>query len=326
MIKAANHFKLGLFVILAIIATIATAAGLGAAQLKHETVAYYTYFNESVQGLEVGAPVKFRGVTIGIVSAIEIGPDRRHVEVVADLFVQDIRRMGLTEGPHASDSSERVRFNVPAELRAQLGSQGITGVKYLNIDYFDPVQNPAESLPFQTPENYIPAATSLFKNLEDTVVKALDQVPEMSDAILNVVTKIDAMLDELQQQEVPHNFAVAIGNANLALQDLRKILKNTDDQKLPAKASKALDNLDVAVTKLNRVLGRMDGDDGLVASATRATNSLGNLGKTANGTVRGADETLQSLGEAAEAIKDLAETLERDPDMLLKGRAKEKRR
>jgi paraquat-inducible protein B len=118
MAAPTNHYKLGLFVILGIAATIATAFALGARSMQKETVTYYTYFNESVQGLDPGSPVKFRGVTIGHVKAIEIAPDHRHVEVVEDLDVADIKRLGLTERGNA----KKARFNIPPDMRAQLGS------------------------------------------------------------------------------------------------------------------------------------------------------------------------------------------------------------
>ncbi|MDF2698350.1 MAG: Paraquat-inducible protein, partial [Labilithrix sp.] len=70
MAAPTNHFKLGLFVLLAFAAVIATLITLGAWSMRKDSVQYHTYFNESVQGLDVGAPVKFRGVTIGFVSGI----------------------------------------------------------------------------------------------------------------------------------------------------------------------------------------------------------------------------------------------------------------
>ena len=92
-----NHFKLGLFVILSFGAMVAAGVTLGTNAIKKDTTKYHTYFNESVQGLDVGSPVKFRGVTIGAVSSIEVAPDHRHVDVIEELDAKEIKRMGLTE-------------------------------------------------------------------------------------------------------------------------------------------------------------------------------------------------------------------------------------
>ena len=163
MAAPTNYFKLGLFVILSFSAAGVAATALGAAALRKDTTIYHTYFNESVQGLDVGAPVKFRGVTIGKVSRIEIAPDHRHVDVVEELDVKDIRRLGLEEKD--SRPLKHAKFHVPSDLRAQLGSQGVTGVKFVSIDFFDPATNPPPTLPFTPRENYIPASPSLILSM-----------------------------------------------------------------------------------------------------------------------------------------------------------------
>jgi phospholipid/cholesterol/gamma-HCH transport system substrate-binding protein len=323
MTSPTNHFKLGLFVIF-VIGIIVTSAGvLGARTAKKETILYHTYFNESVQGLDVGAPVKFRGVDIGVVSAIEIGPDHRHVDVVMEL--DDIERMGLTEKhEHAVLERKPTRFYVPSDLRAQLASQGITGVKFLLIDYFNEVQNPVPALPFAANENYIPAAVSLFKNLEDSMVQALDELPKVMEKLTSIMGNIDGAIAELRAKQLPDKIVKVVENADKALGDLRFFMKDMNQAQIPAKVSKALVNADEAVTKMNSVLKRVDGDKGLVASAHRATDSFGDVGKSANGSIKTLDDTLRDLSEAAQAMRDLAEALEKDPDMLLKGRSPKK--
>ncbi|MDF2697869.1 MAG: Paraquat-inducible protein, partial [Labilithrix sp.] len=77
-------------------------------------------------------------------------------------------------------------------------------------------------------------------------------------------------------------------------------------------------------TKMNAVLDRVDGDDGLITSIRRASDAFGTFGRGAGSTTRELDQTLREVREAAESIRVLTEALERDPDMLLKGRAKAK--
>src|SRR3954471_13170582 len=113
MAAPTNHYKLGLFVLLGFVAAVAAAILLGVATTRKDTVKYHSYFNESVQGLDLGSPVKFRGVTIGFVSAIEIAPDHRMVDVVSELDVTDIKRMGLTE---AGSKHGKDMFAIPPDL------------------------------------------------------------------------------------------------------------------------------------------------------------------------------------------------------------------
>jgi ABC-type transporter Mla subunit MlaD len=319
MAAPSNHVKLGLFVVLAFAAAIATATFLGWRALHHETISYYTFFNESVQGLDVGSPVKFRGVTIGTVAAIEIAPDHRHVQVKNDIVIGDIERLGLAvENEH----DKKTRFAVPPEMRAQLGSQGLTGVKFVAIDFFDPKTNPPPDLPFPPPRNYIPAAASLMKNLEDSVLKAMDRLPELTDATVKVMGRIDRMVAVLEDQDAMGTTVKAMRHADEVLADLDKTIKSIDRQKLPEKAGSTIDDLKVAIGKMNKVLDRIDGETGLVASAQKSIVTFGDVGRNANGATRDLDDTLREVREAASAIRELANSLNRDPDMLLKGRAK----
>lgn len=319
MFSPTNYFKIGLFVLLGMAAAFATAVAFGANQVKRETLAYYTYFNESVQGLDLGSPVKYRGVTIGTVARVEIAPDRRHVQVAAELDMESVRRLGLAETPMNEASPSR--FAVPPELRTQLQSQGITGLKFLALDFFNPETNPPPELPFQTPENYIPAAPSLIKSLEDSLTRAADSLPLMAGQISSSLKRIDLMLEDLQKDNLAGKTVVTLENVNGAVTDIRDTLKRIDQAKIPEKAAGTLAKVDAAATRLDAVLRRVDGDNGLVASATRATDAFGDVGRSAHGTTRELDTTLREFREAINAVRDLVESLDRDPDMLLKGRS-----
>ncbi len=323
MFSTTNYFKIGLFVLLGLAAAFATAVAFGANRVERRTLVYTTYFNESVQGLDLGSPVKYRGVTIGTVAAIEIAPDRRHVQVGAELDLESIRRLGLTETspPGEADS---VRFSVPPELRTQLQSQGITGMKFLAIDFFEIETTPLPELPFQTPTNYIPAAPSLMKNLEDSIVRAADSLPAMGEQISSALNHIDVMLGQLQDENLAEKTVATLANMNDMLADLQGTVKGINQAKIPEKAASTLAKMDVAVSRLDGVLLRFGGDDGLVASATRATDAFGEVGRGAHGTTREIDATLREFREALEAVRDVFESLDKEPDMLIKGRAGKK--
>lgn len=318
MAAPTNHFKLGLFVLLAVAAAVASTIIIGAQHMKKDTLKYHTYFNESVQGLDVGSPVKFRGVTIGYVSAIEIAPDHRHVDIVEELDVVDIKRLGLGE----KGSGVKTRFHIPPDLRAQLGSQGITGVKFIAIDFFDPKSMPMPVLPFTPGENYIPSAPSMMKSLEDTITKAMDKLPELVDAVVAIMSRVDRMVAQLEKDDVTGKAASTLSHADQVLTDLHHTIGTIDQAAIPEKAADTLKDVSKAVAKLNNVLDQVDGPNGLLASVRRTSDAFGTFGKGAGSTTRELDQTLREVREAAESVRLLSDTLERDPDMLLKGRAK----
>jgi phospholipid/cholesterol/gamma-HCH transport system substrate-binding protein len=314
-----NHWKLGLFVVVGVVLSLVTITFLGAESLKKQVVSYQSDFDESVQGLEVGSPVKFRGVSVGSVSAIGIAPDRRHVVVTSELAIADLSDLGLSVG-----KGDRSRLRVPADLRMQVVSQGITGVKFLLIDFFDIKENPPPDLPFPVPDNYIPAAVSMMKNLEDAVVRAVNRMPEIADGIVLIMDKVNHLLDEVQGGQLLQNGAATLTRANQVLAALQRAIDDSHVGMLSNRAEGALVLLDETLTRSNALLARLDGDKGLMASAQRASNAVGDVAVDARGLGPELEETLRDVQEFTAAIQRVADALERDPDMLLKGRARSK--
>jgi phospholipid/cholesterol/gamma-HCH transport system substrate-binding protein len=329
MSAPSNHWKLGLFVVVGVGAFLGMLVFLGTQGLQKETVRYKTYFDESVQGLDVGSPVKFRGVTIGNVSQIDIAPDRRHVEVDSDIIVSKLVSLRLVDTAPKKrvlrlGEKALVTLAIPPDLRMQLGSAGITGVKYIAIDFFDVKTNPAPDLPFPLPENYVPAAPSTMKNLEDAIVKAVDRFPEVADQLVAVMQQVNLLLGEVNHEKLPARASATLGRAGEVLATLQGAIKDANLGKLSGEADKAIAGLNVAVTRLSDVLERIDGDQGLVASARRATDSIGDLAGGAKGLGSELEDTLRDVREAVDSIQRLADSLDTDSDMLLKGRAKGK--
>ena len=309
MSAASTHFKLGIFTVLAMVTLLAVAFGLGWRGVgKSDTVRFHTYFDETVQGLEIGSPVKYRGVSIGSVAEIQIAPDRKHVDVALALDTAETRRLGLAERK--------------PEVRTALGTQGITGVKFIDIDLFDPKTSPPPQLSFRPAENYIPARPSFMKGLEDNLELVSQRLPELVDTTVATLQRIEVILVDFHDQRIPDRMAKAVNNIDGAVTDMRQLLKHFDGARIPDKTAAAIDNLGDALDKVNAMLESVAGDGGLVASTQRATDSVGDLGRTTSRSAARLDRTLRDLDEAAVAIRGLANAIDRDPDMLVKGRAK----
>lgn len=303
-----NHWKLGLFVVAGFIAVVATVLLLGARSLEKESVRYNSYFDESVQGLDVGSPVKFRGVTIGSVAAIAVAEDHRHVEVSCDLAVKVLNSLGLSV---EKAKGLKTKMDIPPDLRVQLGSSGITGVKFILIDFFNPADYPPLELPFGVPENYIPAAPSVMKNLETSVVHAVDRFPELAEQLVIVLARVDKVVGGLEAQNIPAHVATTLSSLDQVLKDVHA----ADPGKLSRQAQENLKNL-------NDVLARLGGDKGLAASARRTSDAMGSMAQNANHVGPALEETMRDVQSAAQSIQRLADSLDLDPDMLIKGRAK----
>jgi paraquat-inducible protein B len=312
-----NHWKVGALVVAGFVLTLVTILVLGAESLKKESVSYVTYFDESVQGVEIGSPVKFRGVTVGTVSSIDVAPDKRHVKITSDLALKDLDDLGLSVG-----KGKDRKISVPPDLRMQLASQGITGVKFLQIDFFNVKDNPLPELSFPVPSNYIPAAVSTMKNLEDAVVHAVDRLPEVADAIMHIAGRADGLLDEITSEKLPENLGMTLKQLDRLLATVQRSVNGLETEKLSATAEATLHNLNASIDGMNRIFARLDGEKGLLASAQRASNSMGDMATSARGLGPELEETLRDVQEAIASIQTVADALVRDPDMLLKGRSK----
>jgi phospholipid/cholesterol/gamma-HCH transport system substrate-binding protein len=315
-----NHWKVGALVVVGVILTLVTILVLGAQSLKKESVRYVTYFDESVQGVEIGSPVKFRGVTVGTVSAINIAPDKRQVKITSDLALTDLDDLGLSVG-----KGRNRKISVPDDLRMQLASQGITGVKFLQLDFFRIKDNPLPQLSFPTPPNYIPAAVSTMKNLEDAIVHAVDRLPEVADAVVSIAGRVDALIDEVQAEKLPQNVGAVLLHLNQVLAIISSSVNGLHTDKLSTEAQMALVSLNTTIQNMNSMLSRLNGDKGLVASAQRASNSLGDMATSARGLGPELEETLRDIQDMISSMQTIADALIRDPDMLLKGRSRVKK-
>jgi paraquat-inducible protein B len=296
-----THFKLGLLTIVAIAAMLAAVVVLGLHRSGAPTVTYHTYFDESVQGLGTGSPVKFRGVLIGSVASISIAPDGRYVDVTYSLDDETARRLHI-ESP-------------PAEVRARLNTQGLTGVKFIDIDFFP--YAPVQTLPFSPAPRTIAAQPSLLKGVETAIDTVGQRVPDLIESATTAVAQLQHVLDDIDRAAIPQRIASMVDTAKGIVVDARRVVA-------PARALIA--NVDAAVTKAHTMFDRINGDQGLVAAAHEAIKTADNVGRRALGSTDEIDRTMRDIGEAAQALRDLLDELERDPDMIVKGRAKAKGR
>ena len=229
-------------------------------------------------------------VTIGAVGNIDVAPDHRHVEVTSELRKAVLTRLGLdvAAGPFNPDATKKLEQAI--DLRAQLAAAGVTGVKFLQLDFFTVAENPPPELPFPVPKNYIPATSSTMKDLEDTVVRAMSALPEITSQVTRILGRIDLLVSGLSESKLTTELPATLS-----------VLRET-------------------VTRLNGLLARMDGDEGLLHSLQRASNAVGDTARTADGLGGQLDDTLRSVQEAAKSVRKFASALEQEPDMLVKGR------
>jgi ABC-type transporter Mla subunit MlaD len=280
-----NHWKLGLFVVTGLSIGLLAVFWLGLRRLNRDSVSTVTYFDESVQGLDVGSPVKFRGVTLGTVAAITVAPDHRHVEVWMKIYTDELRRMGF-----AADRQ------LDPILRPQLASAGITGVKFVQFDMFPPERYPVPELEFAPPGRYyVPAVPSTLKSLEEVANEFLGKLPKLTDQLGDTLAEAKKSLRMLTEvgnwvRSDESGLKRTVASFDDAARTLKQAIHDAELAQTTGSVRSAATSVDTAAVKLGGQSGQLE-------------------------------ETLVSLREALEAVRALAARLERDPSALVRGRA-----
>src|ERR1700688_601613 len=139
MEQSKRYTRLGVFVIASVSVLAAVLFALGGRDLFQHTFIFETYFNNSVAGLELGAPVRFRGVPLGQVSEIltsmatyesDVPLDKRREYIV-------VRAKVNLSANEAEQLKRDIAQLVKKGLRAQTQLAGVPGQQYLSIDFFD---------------------------------------------------------------------------------------------------------------------------------------------------------------------------------------------
>src|SRR5665647_54279 len=182
MAKQANRMMIGGFVVLAVIIMADSLVVFGSGKFFKKTNTYILYFNESIKGLSVGAPVLFQGVPVGSVSSITLQADLVTMKTQIPILIE------LEPDKWKVRTGERVPRKVAEKLiemglRAELVMQSfITGQLMIELDFLP--QKGVCYAPGQIDKDYkdyivIPTCAStserLAKALGDMDLKAIEK-------------------------------------------------------------------------------------------------------------------------------------------------------
>jgi len=226
MNRQAHYFRIGVFVIAAMALALAGLMLLGLREMGQPRVFLETYINESVQGLDIGSPVKHRGVKIGEVASIDfvdnVYPTKHRyvlVRVSAPMNKEHLR--------HERNLRATVEEDVKDGLRVRLASQGVTGLAYLESDYYDPLKYPPLEIDWKPEFIYVPSA------------------PSRITVIVNSLENIFNRLQDTDFERTVNNVNVLITNVNVLVAGLSPIIRNLD--RMPSIIATNVEHLSVSL-------------------------------------------------------------------------------
>ena len=181
--NSATYAKIGLVVVVATLAIVASLIYLGGFRGREDVVEAETYCDRSVSGLSVGSAVNFRGVKLGEVSAIGFVGDVYNV-VGKDnqrIYIQmKFPRQNLESRDDEGIAPEfLIKYLVEEySVRATVTASGITGLSRIELDMVENAKEP-EPLSWTPRSIYIPSAPSLLDGFSDSATKVMNQINKM---------------------------------------------------------------------------------------------------------------------------------------------------
>jgi paraquat-inducible protein B len=323
MSMRANPTAIGLFMIGGTLLAVLGIAVLASATWFSKQSTFISYFTESVNGLEVGAPVKFQGVLVGRVTdlLIQIESVDKTFQVPVQYEI-DLTRLTSQAGTFVQlDDPLVLREQIADGLRAQLQMESIvTGQLYIELAYrSDPGPAELEARVTQYPE--IPTTPS--------VVAAFGtQAGSLVGDVLTILFRVNEMLEAVNMEELNRS-VVASAQAVERLADSEEI--RTAFAQVPeisAKLNSTMSEIELLVASLGGAVGPLQQQmEGTHAEVVLTLHSMRQMVEESRGMLTPdsgigyqMEGAMISLQAAAEALRSLSVSLERNPDMLLRGR------
>ncbi|WP_043585702.1 MlaD family protein [Geminisphaera colitermitum] len=325
---------IGFFVLGAVALGAIALLSFGSVNLFNKPPRFVVYFNESIQGLDIGSPVKIRGMRIGRVADVQI----RHVpgshqSLVAVICEINRDKVTSTRGVTSKDEpGEGVRRLINDGLRAQLGILGLaTGMLYVELDFLDPVANPAVLHPeLDSPYQEIPAVPSAIAQIQTNLSDILNQFKDVKFG--DMANDVQKLIAELRIQFEKADISGLIGSVTQAAQSVHNLADSPDVKETLASIKHASARLSGLLDDVGKNLDPLTAD--AEKTLVEARSALKEFATTAASTRQFLDNqqtlgveagsALLRLGRAADAISRLADFLERNPTALLTGRPPEK--
>ncbi len=350
MSKQANKTTIGVFVVGAVVLAVAAIVVFGSGKFFVKTELFVAYFQGSVKGLRIGAPVVFRGVKIGEVTQMRIYSLREDMSVeIPVIFKVDpgsINRIG----PPVESYEQQMDALIKMGLRAQMESQSfVTGQKMINIDFYPDTPLRllgAKGIDLGEGIQEIPT----IQTFQQEIGKTIEEVPigELANSLRNSLKGIESFVTSEELAKSLHYFKQTLkdardlvrhaderidplfANVEQTLKDAQAVLRNVDSQIDPLAGSikRTSDDARKLVNNVNQRVKPIQAD------LAKTTKSLRSALETAEGAIEEMDGIVSENSEfryqldiflreitlMARSLRSFADYLERNPDALIRGK------
>ena len=316
-----NPTLAGSFVLGALVLIIAALLSLRSCHILYKTGRFVAYFNESVQGLDVGSAVKLRGVRAGRVVSIQVHYDansrQSQVAVVAEL---DQNVISDSAGKMIKTTDRATLQSLIDEgLRAKIDLVGITGLQFVELDFFDPQQFPTPPLEGETAYPVVPTLRSGMSELVANLSKVANNLNKVDFAGLS--HELQTLLASANQQVGAVDLKTMVAKVTAAAESIETLASSDEAKAAFGNLNKTATDVQGLVAKLNTQVEPVSAE--LVRSLHSFRDAAESVEKLLGPQSGLGDETIKTLRqitETAASLQELADFLERNPNALITGK------
>lgn len=316
-----------MFVMAASIIAVAAVMVFGAAKFFSRTENFISFFSESVNGLDVGAPLKYKGVKIGKVEGIFISSSKNIKESsVSVVYSIDIDQLRRKTGTDFKDYSDWMDEQIAEGLRAKLNYQSIvTGMLYIELDFIADKGEKYDLKYGGTRFKEIPTAKSGLSELAKGFEKTMADVAKIDFAAIgqnvhSAIVKVNEKLDGIDAKAISDS-------AVSALKGVDELARNKDVAESIKKLDALLSDSDALVNDARAELKKFS------ASGTSIMARLDEVLRNVNSIVAPQSPfryqiavLLKTMNESMSYISNFTDYLQRNPNSLLRGKDNSKRK
>jgi phospholipid/cholesterol/gamma-HCH transport system substrate-binding protein len=321
MARKTSKFMIGLFVTVGVVIGMIAIVWLGASKYFEKGATYVTYFDESVQGLQLDSAVKYRGVEVGRVEKIRVAPDNTLIEVVMKIDLKG---------------------KIERDDVAQLKAAGITGIVFVELSRKDPGEpDLSPKITFASEYPIISSKPSDIKQLLtgiDNVIQSLkkidaegisDQVKSTLKVLESTVAGLNSVVGSVEKTLGAGKLEETVGEVKNTLLKLQDFVSEVQKELQALNLGKTGSNIESATARLDKIMnsGEVEAILGEAKDAAKKVNQLAEgLDKRSLEITNNIRATSENLKRASESLEMLVDRVYASPSDLLFGQPPPPRR
>jgi phospholipid/cholesterol/gamma-HCH transport system substrate-binding protein len=292
-------FTVGLFVVVGTLIGVSIVIWVGASKYFEKGDKFVTYFEESVQGLQIDSRVKYQGVDVGWVTKIGLAPDNRLVEVTMKINLQ-------------GDMSNNIV--------AKLEMAGITGLVFVGLEQMKPSYvKLTPKIHFPTNDPVIPSIPSDIQKFVSGVHSVVEKANQLdfkgiSDQIKSTTKTIETFMGDSKMKGMVASLANASANLENMSNKINAMLEKDgvvedmlkDARDVIAGAKKTVENVNKEISALN-----------IADTANKANRLVDHASRRAQAVATEIQITSENLRRASETLENLLNRLNADPSDII---------